>query len=456
MAIRVQTRFPFHLIISNFQKIPPYSLHKLSSFSRTLNPPSKFEVPENSQFRQRVSLANLLQRYGVPSSNLNGFLRENQFLLNFSLSDVEKSLGILLSFKLSQKSLVSILFSCPRVLELGFLKKWEMGFSTLGFSAASPMAIQRVLEQSQRFRIEPADLYKNLEVMKDLGFSDETVTRVLEEFPRVIMMSVRDLNLRIEFFKGSGLKGYEIDRVCYSFPGILGFSVENRLRHLFEEFEDLGFSKNEVRKAVIENPRLLSLEVGELSKCVELLRTLKCRLPIKEKILHRGLFRAGIEVKLRVDCLCRHGLIRREAFIVLRREPRSIIYELEDVEKKIEFLLHRIGLNIGCLVEVPEYLGVNLEKQIIPRYNVIEYLRSKGGLGFEVGLKGLVRPSTLRFYNLFVKPYPECEKIFGRLPRDVEVRTRHPVGLWKLFKPQQFPKSKEDMRNIKLFMESLV
>ena len=131
-------------------------------------------------------------------------------------------------------------------------------------------------------------------------------------------------------------------------------------------------------------------------------------------------------------------------------------YEIEDIEKKIEFLVHRMKFDVLWLVDVPEYLGVNFEKQIVPRYNVIEYLRSKSGLGDEVGLKRLIKLSRLRFYNLYVKPYPECEKMFGRFAGGIEDENQHPVGMWKLFKPKKYPESKEDLKNIKSFMESLV
>ncbi|XAR63826.1 hypothetical protein NMG60_11023924 [Bertholletia excelsa] len=107
------------------------------------------------------------------------------------------------------------------------------------------------------------------------------------------------------------------------------------------------------------------------------------------------------------------------------------------------------------LVDVPEFVGVNFDKQIVPRYSVIEYLRSKGGIGSEIGLKGLIKLSRLRFYNLYVKPYPECEKMFDKFAGGVQVRTQHPAGIWKLFKPKKYPESKEDLKNIKSFMESL-
>ncbi|KAL7096880.1 hypothetical protein ACP275_10G108300 [Erythranthe tilingii] len=71
--------------------------------------------------------------------------------------------------------------------------------------------------------------------------------------------------------------------------------------------------------------------------------------------------------------------------------------------------------------------------------------------------------SRLRFYNMYVKPYPECERMYGRFCGDVVVgngnrnrnRNRHPVGMWKLFKPEPNSEADDDVENIKLYMESL-
>lgn len=436
-----------------------HPLQKTRSFSNPTDVPRRFPTGPraNRQFSRQSSLANILRRYRFPLPQLHEFIEKNPFLLNSSPLDVEKCIGILQTFGLPENSLLSILSSCPRALELGFLRKWQTGFLELGFPTVSSSLVQKVLEQSGRFHIEPEDLHRCVQFVKNVGFSGETVSKVFEELPLPLMSNSIDISRKIDILKGAGLKRNEIDKVCCKFPGFLAFSFEGRLRLLFEELRDLGFTGNEVREAVLYDPKLLlGMEVGELSRCVELLNSLKCRPAIKEKILRKGLLRAGINLKLRVDCLCQHGLIHRDAFKVLYVEPRVIIYDLEDVEKKIEFLLHKIGLCIEYLVEFPEYLGVNLEKQVIPRYNVVNYLRSNGGLGFDVGMKHLVKLSKLKFYNFFVKPYPECEKIFGGSVREVEAKPQHPTGLWKLFKPQKFSDSKEDIRNMKQFMETLV
>lgn len=52
-------------------------------------------------------------------------------------------------------------------------------------------------------------------------------------------------------------------------------------------------------------------------------------------------------MKLRINCLCKHGLIHSDAFGVLWREPRVIMYDIEEIEKKIEFLVATMKFDVG-------------------------------------------------------------------------------------------------------------
>ncbi|EYU43493.1 hypothetical protein MIMGU_mgv11b018170mg [Erythranthe guttata] len=72
----------------------------------------------------------------------------------------------------------------------------------------------------------------------------------------------------------------------------------------------------------------------------EMLRTLKCREAIKDHFFVNGEFRAGYEAKLRIDCLRKHGLVHGDAFTVLWKEPRVILYEVGDIEKNIAYLVN--------------------------------------------------------------------------------------------------------------------
>ncbi|CAL0305310.1 unnamed protein product [Lupinus luteus] len=419
---------------------------------------STFTNNSSSHYRKQISLANLFQRFGFPTSHFHQFFSLNhRFLLNANLLDLEKSLSTLLSFKIPQNFIVSLIRDCPSVLEHQFLKNWELGFQKIRVFNPSPLMMVNFMQCSKRFELDPLEISKKVEIFKGFGFSDSAMAMVFEGFPTAIAMSQKEVVSVIEFLVEFGIPRDEIDGVVRYYPRVLGFGVEDRLKPLIHELRGLGFLGREVRKEIVRDPRILGMEVGEFSRCLQLLNSLKCREAIKERIIGEGgMLRACFEVKLRVDCLCGHGLIRRDALKVLWKEPRLITYDLENIEKKIEFLVQRMKYSVDCLPHVPEYLGVNLEKQIVPRYTVIEYLIAKGAIEHEVGLKDLIKPTRLRFYNLYVKPYPECEKMYGRFSGALEVKSKHPAGLWKLFKPQKFTETDEDVKNMKSFMELLV
>ncbi|KAL0534717.1 hypothetical protein IC582_029009 [Cucumis melo] len=432
----------------------------LSSSFQQLHHISAKPVPTSSNHPQ-ISLnhSNLLHKIGFTQSQICDFLSQNHlFLTNSNFHDIEASLPLLLSFKIPPKDLVSIVFDCPAVLDLEFLKKWKVSLSLIDLPDVTVSMIRSMLVLSQRFELDPNLFRGTVDLLKRFGISDAAVIRVLEDYPEIVFTDEEEILRTIEFLMGIGIRRYEIDRIICSIPRVLGFRVEGRLRSLICEFNDLGFRHNVIVREIVREPRILATELGEISRCVELLRNLKCRNSIKEKIFREGSFRAAFEVKQRVDCLCKHGLIRTRAFKLLWKEPRLVTYEIENIEKKIDFLIHKMKYGVDSLIDVPEYLGINFEKQIVPRYNVIEYLDSKGWLGSQVGLREIIKPSRLRFYNLFVKPYPECGKMFGKFAGDnrTESPSRHPIGLWKAFKPPRYPESKEDIENMKSFMESLV
>lgn len=461
MTIR-SVRFFFTSFSNPPTLIPNPSLRFFCTNTTAVKRISQVQYPlqfqEKSPQRNLIAVSSLLKKYGFPALELPNFLEKNRRLLNLNPAKIEKSLRILLSLKPSQEFLVSMINSCPRVLEYDAIRKWEGGIRGLeeGWSSLSSLAIQNILDVSVKFELDYDCVLGSLKCLKDLGVSDITLNKVLETHPMVTTMCADKIHDSFEFVVDAfGVGKVEFDRILRVYPGVLAFGIQNKFKRLLDEFKVLGFDMEMVKKQLLKDPRILALEVGELSRCLELLKSLKCRESIKKDIFHDGAFKAGYEVKLRVDCLRSHGITLRDAYAVLWKEPRVILYQIEDVEKKIEFLVHVMKIDIQCLVEVPEYLGVNFEKHILPRFKVIDHLRSIGGLGDEVGLRELIKPSRMKFYNLYVKPYPECEAMYGRFARNTEARSQHPMGMWKLFKPQTNPMSRKDIMNIKSYMDSL-
>jgi hypothetical protein len=255
--------------------------------------------------------------------------------------------------------------------------------------------------------------------------------------------------------RAAGLTAAESASLLRRLPGA---QPHPRLGRLLQELAGLGLPRGEVKAALASDQEgLLSMDPGEPSRLLDLLRDLRCREAVRDRILAHGALRAAVAARRRVELLHARGLSRHDALRVLAAEPRTMLYSPEDVERKLEFLVETMGFEVGWLVQYPEFLGVNLDRWIIPRHNVVEHLKSVGGLGDPVEMKHYVRLTRRRFYNMFVKPYPECERIFGGLvrERDEMARRRHPTGLWKLFKPAKHERTQEDVQNMKSLVGSL-
>ena len=101
--------------------------------------------------------------------------------------------------------------------------------------------------KNKEYPLEPVDVSRCVKILKGLWLRDGTVGRVLEEFPRVIVMNDGEIQRKIQFFMGIGIPENSINRIFHSLLRILGFGIEDRLKPLLSEFLKLGFAEKVVR-----------------------------------------------------------------------------------------------------------------------------------------------------------------------------------------------------------------
>ncbi|MQL78041.1 hypothetical protein Taro_010479 [Colocasia esculenta] len=88
---------------------------KIRSFStlQAAEPRASEALEQDFQLRLRISFASVPQRYGFPASGLSQFIESNRLLLDSDHLDVQRCMGVLLSFGLSQDALVSVVSEVP-------------------------------------------------------------------------------------------------------------------------------------------------------------------------------------------------------------------------------------------------------------------------------------------------------------------------------------------------------
>ncbi|OMO49467.1 Mitochodrial transcription termination factor-related protein [Corchorus olitorius] len=80
--------------------------------------------------------------------------------------------------------------------------------------------------------------------------------------------------------------------------------------------------------------------------------------------------------------------------------------------------LFQAGLRSSYVANRPRLLGFSLEKRIIPRFAVLQFLSSKGLIKNNVSLAKVLGPNEKKFLQMFVIPYadPDLLKLYkGKL-----------------------------------------
>ncbi|KAF5744160.1 hypothetical protein HS088_TW08G00756 [Tripterygium wilfordii] len=103
------------------------------------------------------------------------------------------------------------------------------------------------------------------------------------------------------------------------------------------------------------------------------------------------------------------GLSKDEILLAFRRFPPFMALSEENISRKIEFLVTKMGWDPAAVVKVPCVLVHSMEKRIIPRCSVIQALLFKGLIKEKPPLSSFLIPIDKLFLERFVNRYQEQE-----------------------------------------------
>ncbi|KAH7331148.1 hypothetical protein KP509_20G017100 [Ceratopteris richardii] len=98
------------------------------------------------------------------------------------------------------------------------------------------------------------------------------------------------------------------------------------------------------------------------------------------------------------------GYSHEEAKEFVRRYPVVLSLKEEDLIKRFDFLLHTANLKLKEICCSATFLTCNLEKRIIPRFKILQYLKEHKLLRKEVTLSYAVAISDDAFAKRFKVP----------------------------------------------------
>ncbi|KAM0936867.1 putative transcription regulator mTERF family [Dioscorea sansibarensis] len=298
-----------------------------------------------------------------------------------------------------------------RLNHLKSLEKAETVFYFLksyGFDESQIKKLVSLYPQTLCCDVE-RNLKPKFEGLQGLGFSGpELAHLVLSNYMVLWCNFERNLRPKIEFWQEI-LGSFEL--MSKSLRGkqcILSFSLEQRVLPNLAFLREFGVSDERITLIVQRHPRFLAQkpeELKELSEKVEGMGICRnSRMFVWALNTLRMVSKTKFDGKLEV--LKSLGWSEADFLSAFQKNPIFLTVSETMLKKKIDFLVNEAGCKPSELAQSPILLMFSLEKRLIPRYHVMQVLKSKGLNNGKYSLLTIMSYSE----KMFVKNFLLCHK----------------------------------------------
>ncbi|KAL4644173.1 hypothetical protein ACB092_02G145100 [Castanea dentata] len=270
--------------------------------------------------------------------------------------------------------------------------------------------------------------------LQNLGFSETQIRSAVRVSPHILFSDIdKTLKPKIEFFQQLGFVGSDLGKFISKNSTLLSVSLERRLIPCVEILKKI-LCNNENNQCLLRvlrrcngvvkgdpESRLLG-NIAYLKRCGIVgsqLSMLLTRQPwlfviqenklrgLVSRVLHMGFVvnsRMLVYAVYTVSCMSHETFIRKLDFIrssgfssdecmeMFRKSPGLLRTSEEKLKLGIEFFMNTIKLERSVLIRLPSCLMFSMEERVIPRYRVLQIMKSKRLLKKE--------PSFLHMLNL--------------------------------------------------------
>ncbi|XP_023552360.1 uncharacterized protein LOC111810052 isoform X2 [Cucurbita pepo subsp. pepo] len=308
--------------------------------------------------------------------------------------------------------------------------------------AVSIMRSRRGIESTEK----PQSVYKYL---SELGFSKAHIQSTIRLAPQIAFSNIeRTLKPKIEFFQNLGLVGSDLGRFISKHSTLLTVSLEKKLMPSVEILQSV-FPKDECNSDLLQGmqrccdklmrfpyTRLL-VNINYLQSCgivgSQLSMLLK-RQPalfgkresqvrdIVSMVVETGfstntkMFVHGLHAissvtnatfKKKVELICSFGITEKECMRMFTSAPVLIRTSGGKLKRGLEFFMNEAEVSRSDIVRKPTCLMHAMEGRVLPRYRVLQVVKSKRLLMKHPQLIDILGMSDEDFLDKFVHRFPD-------------------------------------------------
>jgi len=217
-----------------------------------------------------------------------------------------------------------------------------------------------------------------LELLKGCGLTTPAQIRLVVLGNPHIFFHRAERNLKPKLsFLGTFMKKEDIAKLMSISPDIFNFS-EGRHKSAISLLQNLGIEGEALSELLARQPRLLTTSEEKVIESFKQAEDLGFKKGSKMfAIALRSILGLGEEnLNRRRQFLISLGFSENEVSDLCRKRPSILCQNEEKVKRNVDFVVNIVGLPLADLVKYPNLFGYRVETRMIPRYRVMEALKS--------------------------------------------------------------------------------
>ncbi|XP_065012105.1 transcription termination factor MTERF15, mitochondrial [Musa acuminata AAA Group] len=290
-------------------------------------------------------------------------------------------------------------------------------FKSYGFDNTQ---VKKVISANPRSLLLDVErtLAPKFRALQDLGFSCSDITHLVGSNKHVIGHKTQTLVSKIQLWQGLLGSNDFFVKLCKSNRWFLGFSIEKRIQPNIEILRDCGITDQKLSTILRRHPRLIIQKAEVLKALIRdvenlgvacasgtFIRTLK--------VLHR-VSKKNFDAHL--EFFKGFGWSEDDFLAVFRKAPTLVGVSLKSLQRKMEFLVNEAGCAPSYLALQPYILMLSLEKNLMPRHQIVTGLKSRGICISNLSIFTYMKYPEKKFVEKFVncyKEYPELIELYN-------------------------------------------
>ncbi|XP_045788696.1 uncharacterized protein LOC123883803 [Trifolium pratense] len=280
-----------------------------------------------------------------------------------------------------------------------------------------------------------------LNFFRNHGFSDTQLRNIIAKSPWLLSCNPSKRVLpKFEFFLSKGASNSDIVNLVSKYPMVLSPSLENHIVPTYELLYKFLKSDKDVIACAFGNPTLLThhfaphnirvmIENGvtdlNITRVIRRQSSILCRSDILMEVeelkglgfnLSQSFFSEALIAKRKitktrweekVDAIKKWGWSDADVLEAFKKQPHIMLTSIDKINSVMSFWVNQLGWDARAIVKLPRVFGSCLERRIIPRAAILQYILKKGLLNKKASLTTPFVVSDKLFLERYINRYKE-------------------------------------------------